>query len=87
MIINVRPEDHYHVFWQIARMALAEKLITQPQLDLISRAGTRKAPYWGRHIHDLVGFLILKELPDDLKQYIINTGIEIESERHAQLLD
>lgn len=40
-------------FWKLARDAIARNLVTEEEVSMICRLGTRKQDYWARHLRDL----------------------------------
>jgi len=50
-------DDPVTLYWALARWAVGQGLISEAQVQLIARAGTRKSPYWARHLVDLCAVL------------------------------
>jgi len=40
-------------FWELAHRSIAYRLVTQAEVAVIVRPGTRKEAYWCRHLKDL----------------------------------
>lgn len=46
-------QDHRRIFFETAKRAVRAGLITEAEVKIIYRPGTRKQNYWGRHLEDL----------------------------------
>lgn len=44
-------------FHQLAADAISAGLVSQREVEIISRPGTRKANYWARHLRDLTNLV------------------------------
>jgi hypothetical protein len=53
--------DARREFYRLAGAAIKAGLITPAEMVAIARPGTRKAGYWGRHLHDLRSLLKERE--------------------------
>jgi len=60
--------DQRKTFYELANLALKHKLVTSDEIKTISRPGTRKAGYYGRHVHDLASVML--ERIEKIKQEI-----------------
>ena len=47
------PDDPVTAYWQVARKAQADGLLTEAEARTIARIGHRKQGYWERHLIDL----------------------------------